>query len=147
MEPKKEARERYCLKQSDRIDLMSYLFKPGLSVPSHNTSNSGGVAILFSDFYSHFLSGGGNSEGQTFKSQSQSQSNFFVFLCVYAPTIATDRIGFLNTLDNSICSCECEDILLLGGDFNCTELTIARNHVEPNMPSHRHRVIELLLLN
>ena len=31
-------------------------------------------------------------------------------------------VVFLNTLDNVLCSCEAEEILLLGGDFNSTEL-------------------------
>lgn len=40
-------------------------------------------------------------------------------------------------------NCDSGEFLLLGGDFNCTELVIDRNHVEPHMPS-RKRLIEII---
>ncbi len=50
---------------------------------------------------------------------------------------------FLDTLSNVLCNCNPENSLLLGGDFNCTESILDRNHVEPHMPSQK-RLIQLL---
>ncbi len=36
---------------------------------------------------------------------------------------------FLDTLSNAIVNCSTEDVLILGGDFNCTEQLLDRNHV------------------
>ena len=49
---------------------------------------------------------------------------------------------FLNSLDNTLRGLDSQEFLLLGGDFNCTEKAMDRNHVEPHMPSRR-RLIEL----
>lgn len=32
-------------------------------------------------------------------------------------------------------NCCSEDFLFLGGDFNCTELNLDRNHIEPHLAS------------
>lgn len=50
---------------------------------------------------------------------------------------------FLNILDDLLKKCDSGEFLILGGDFNCTELVMDRNHVEPHMPSRR-RLIELI---
>ncbi len=53
---------------------------------------------------------------------------------------------FLDTLSNVLVNCSTEDVLILGGDFNCTEQLLDRNHVEPHMPSRR-RLIQLMSSN
>ena len=85
-------------------------------------------------------------KGRLLKVRAQFENIFFVFLCVYAPTTATGRMVFRTTLDKVLCSCDSEEMLFLGGDFNWTELTIDRNHVEPHMPSRR-RLIEVMHSN
>ena len=119
----------------------------GLSILSHNTSNSGGVAILFSRSFTPISYQAEEIvKGRLLKVRAQFENIFFVFLCVYAPTKATDRMVFLTTLNTVLSSCDPEDILLLGGDFNCTEQMIDRNHIEPHMPSRR-RLIEVMKSN
>ena len=115
----------------------------GLSVLSHNTSNSGGVAILFSRTFTPLSYQVEEiAKGRLLKVKAQFENHFFVFICVYAPTMAIDRMLFLNSLENALHGLDSQEFLLLGGDFNCTEKAIDRNHVEPHMPSRR-RLIEL----
>lgn len=58
-------------------------------------------------------------------------------------TATTDRIVFLDSLCLALQKCTNDDILILGGDFNCTEKHIDRNHLEPHMLS-RTRLIKLI---
>lgn len=119
----------------------------GLSILSHGTSNSGGVAILFSKPFipiTHQVDE--IIKGRLLKVRAQFENHFFVFICIYAPTMATDRMLFLNTMGNVIGNCCPNDIVILGGDFNCTAQNIDRNHVEPHMPSRR-RLIEIMKTN
>ena len=59
-----------------------------------------------------------------------------MFLNVYTPTNAVDRIAFLNILSDCVKNCEDDGFMFLGGDFNCTENpTLDRNHPEPHPPS------------
>src|SRR4029434_4042812 len=110
---------------------------------SHNTSNSGGVAILFSRTFTPLsFQVEEIVKGRLLKVKAQFENHFFVFICVYAPTLAIDRMLFLNSLDNTLRGLDSQEFLLLGGDFNCTEKAMDRNHVEPHMPSRR-RLIEL----
>jgi len=57
-------------------------------------------------------------------------------LCLWA-NVSSRKIGvFRCTYSSSILQrCSTEEYLFLGGDFNCTEDNIDRNHVEPHMPS------------
>lgn len=114
----------------------------GLPIFSHNTSLSGGVAILFSK----------NSipisyeveevvKGRFLQIRAQFENAFYCFGCVYAPTNAVERLGFLNIVCKTVSNCNSEDLLLIGGDFNCTEFASDRNHVEPHMAS-RKRLIQ-----
>ncbi|KAK3548699.1 hypothetical protein QTP70_017249 [Hemibagrus guttatus] len=45
--------------------------------------------------------------------------------------------GFLDTLSNVIADCDTADILILGGDFNCTMDDLGRNHAEPHVASRK----------
>ncbi len=116
----------------------------GLSICIHNTSLSGGVAILFSK---NFIPVSYQVEeivkGRLLKIRAQFEDQFYVFLCIYIPTNAVERMGFLNILCKAISDCNTEDLFLIGGDFNCTENTSDRNHVEPHMAS-RKRLIQLI---
>lgn len=119
----------------------------GLSILSHNTSTSGGVAILFSRSFTPISYEVEEIiKGRLLKVRALFESHFLVFLCIYAPTSTTERMLFLDSLNDTLVKCNAEDVLLLGGDFNCTELSCDRNHLEPHMPSRR-RLIELINSN
>lgn len=53
---------------------------------------------------------------------------------------------FLDTLSNVLVNCSTEDVLILGGDFNCSDQLLDRNQVEHHMPSRR-RLIQLTSSN
>ncbi len=67
----------------------------GLSICSHNTSLSGGVAILFSK---NFIPVSYQIEeivkGRLLKIRAQFENQFYVFLCIYIPTNAVERMFF-----------------------------------------------------
>lgn len=42
--------------------------------------------------------------------------------------------------------CDNGEFLVLGGDFNCVERNIDRNHVEPHMASHR-KLVQMIEVN
>lgn len=66
-----------------------------------------------------------------------------LFLCVYVPTSGVERMLFLNNLNLILQNCSSEEFLFLGGDFNCTEQNLDRNHIEPHEPS-RKRLIQVI---
>jgi len=119
----------------------------GLSILSHLSSTSGGVAILFSkSFVPCSYQVEEILKGRLLKVRAQFENSFFVFISVYVPTRAIERMCFLDTLSHVLANCNTEDVLILGGDFNCMENLTDRNHVEPHMPS-RKRLIELMKSN
>lgn len=76
----------------------------GLSILSHSTSMSGGVAILFSK---SFIPTSFNVEeiikGRLLKVNAFYENKFcFVLICVYVPNTAIERMLFLNTLCNTL---------------------------------------------
>ena len=110
----------------------------GFSFLSHNTSVSGGVAVLFAKNFtpvSHEIEE--IVEGRLLKVRACFENLVFVFICVYAPTKAADRVLFLDTLSAAVSGCNSEEFLFVGGDFNCTENDVDRNHTEPHMLSRR----------
>lgn len=116
----------------------------GLSILSHKTNTSGGVAIIFSqNCIPSSYEVDECVKGRLLRVRAQFENSFFVFICVYAPTEGRERMLFLSTLDDVLKDCDPGDFLLLGGDYNCTELCIDRNHREPHMPS-RKRLIEFI---
>ncbi len=74
-------------------------------------------------------------KGRLLKIRAQVENHTFVFICAYAPT--SERIVFLHVLAETLEKCNGEEYLFLGGDFNCVESNIDRNHVEPHMPSRK----------
>lgn len=116
----------------------------GLPILSHNTSLSGGVAILFSrNFTPDTYQVDEIIKGRILKVRACFDKLFFVFICVYGPTACVERMLFLNSLCSALQDCDENDYVVLGGDFNCTESNLDRNHIEPHMPS-RNRLIQLL---
>lgn len=108
----------------------------GLSLLSHNSNVSGGVACLFSKSFTPISYEVVEViEGRLMKVRACFENYVFVFVCVYAPTTAAERVAFLETLSTVISGCNGDEYLFIGGDFNCTEQDIDRNHVEPHMLS------------
>lgn len=116
----------------------------GLALFSHNTSLSGGVAILFSkSFLPQSYVVEEIIKGRLLKVRAAFENDFFVFICIYSPTLAMERMCFLDKLSDVLSTCDSNDFLVLGGDFNCTADVLDRNHVEPHVAS-RKRLNELL---
>ncbi len=98
---------------------------------SHNTSLSGGVAILFAKSFSpHTYQVDDVVKGRLLKVRATFEKCTFVFICVYVPTSVVERMVFLNVLCSVMQKCSAEEYLFLGGDFNCTVSNLDRNHVE-----------------
>jgi len=71
----------------------------GVSVLSHNTSLSGGVAILFAKSFSPTSYQVDEVvKGRLLKVRAIFENYIFVFICVYIPTAQIERMLFLNTL-------------------------------------------------
>ncbi len=90
----------------------------GLSVLSHLTSTSGGVAILFSK---NCIPCSYQVEevikGRLLKVVAQFENCSFIFIFVYVPVNTLERMLFLDTLSNVLCNCNPDNSLLLGGGF------------------------------
>lgn len=72
----------------------------GVSILSHNTSRSGGVRILFPrSFCPISYSVDEIIGGRLLKVKAVFEDFVFVFICVYAPTSAMERISFLELLN------------------------------------------------
>lgn len=115
-----------------------------VAVLSHGTTLSGGVAILFAkSFTPQSYKVEEVIKGRLLKIRASFESTTVVFICVYIPTSAVERMLFLSTLCSVLQNVCIDEYLILGGDFNCTESSLDRNHVEPHLPS-RHRLVQLL---
>ncbi|KAL6456611.1 hypothetical protein MHYP_G00351550 [Metynnis hypsauchen] len=116
----------------------------GLVILSHNSTVSGGVGVLFSShFIPHSYTVDDILPGRLLTVRACYENETFVFICVYAPTVGVERMGFLDRLSTLISNCDFTDFLVLGGDFNCTADILDRNHLEPHAASCR-RLCELL---
>ncbi len=108
----------------------------GISVLSHNTTLSGGVGILFTKSFSPV----------SYQVDEIVKGRLLKIRAIFAPTSAMQRLVFLDALSSTLQTCSTEDYLFLGGDFNCTEKNIDRNHIEPHMPS-RERLTKMINVN
>ncbi|KAI4898271.1 hypothetical protein NFI96_030781 [Prochilodus magdalenae] len=84
--------------------------------------------------------------GRLLKVRACFENEVLVFICVYAPTVGTERLAFLDTLHSVVQNSDVNDLLVLGGDFNCTADDIDRSHMEPH-PASRRRLRELVVEN
>ncbi len=88
---------------------------------SHNTTLSGGVAILFAKTLIQFRTKLKSCKGRLLKVKAQVENYNFVFICVYVPNSTIERMVFLDALCSVLQNVSNDDDLFLGGDFNCTE--------------------------
>lgn len=62
---------------------------------------------------------------------------FFLFVNIYAPNSGADRVQFFTKLGNILKQQQDGDVIVLGGDWNCTlDFTQDRNGEEPHSQSH-----------
>ncbi|XDV54613.1 hypothetical protein PO909_022862 [Leuciscus waleckii] len=111
----------------------------GQIVPSHKSSISGGVAVLFSKFFfplscevEEVISGRFLKVKVTFEKVTM------VLLNLYAPRKGLERVIFFDKVDAVLKDLNPEDMLFLGGDFNCTANDkLDKNHIEPHAASQK----------
>lgn len=110
----------------------------GTVVLSHNSSTSAGVAILFArSFTPASYTVEEEVEGRLLKVKAIFENTTFMFVNTYTPVVAAERLLFLGELSDTLATCNTEDYLFLGGDFNSTVSDLDRNHAEPHMASRR----------
>ena len=116
--------------QADKIDWS--LWWQGRCVLSHGTDSSAGVAVLFKTTASAtVLSSYEVVRGR----QAEIHSSVFCFVNVYAPNHGAERVRFFNLLKNELRNYH-QDLLITGGDFNCTlDSTSDRTSEEPHPQS------------
>ncbi len=119
----------------------------GEVILSHNTTLSGGVGYLFSrGFTPTSLEVRHVVEGRCLLVRAHFEHFNVVFINIYAPNNGTERKHFFEKLNDILNSCDQEDYLFIGGDFNCTENEILdRNHAEPH-PVSQHTLRQLVSL-
>lgn len=107
----------------------------GEVILSHKSNTSGGVGIFFSaDFLPSSFSVEEVVPGRQLKLTAEFEK--IVFINVYAPSLSSERILFLDVLKDVLSNCSSEEYLFLGGDYNCTEDPVLdRNHPEPHAAS------------
>lgn len=90
----------------------------GLSILSHLNSTSSGVAILFSkSFVPVSYQVDEVIKGRLLKVDAQFEKYSFIFICVYVPVNALERMVFLDTLSNVLSNCDTDKVLFLGVGF------------------------------
>lgn len=65
------------------------------------------------------------------------EKSTLTLLNVYAPVNPGEQCIFLEKLASTLSGCASTDILIVGGDFNCTVDDLDRNHLEPNAQSRK----------
>ena len=60
-----------------------------------------------------------------------------VLMNLYLPNKGSERVLFLKKVDVVLKGLKPEELLFIGGDFNCTVNTLDRNHIEPSIASQK----------
>ncbi len=111
----------------------------GQIVLSHKYSISGGVAVLFSK---HFLPLSCEVDeiicGRFLKIKLTFEKTTIVLMNLYAPNKGLERVIFFKKVDAVLKGLNPEELLFVGGDFNCTANDkLDRNHIEPHAASQK----------
>lgn len=102
---------------------------------SHDTRNSAGVAILFSES-GNILKVEEIVKGRLLLTQIEYKGIEFVFVKVYAPNNGPERLEFFMGLRNVIEKYDDNACLILEGDWNCTiDFVVDRSGEEPHNKS------------
>lgn len=98
---------------------------------SHGTNLSAGVAFLISKRVKNdpdFLE---IIPGRLLRADITIDNNSFSFFNIYAPNIGNERSVFFGKLSEELLKCPQDNIVIIGGDFNCTvDHKLDRNHEE-----------------
>lgn len=118
----------------------------GQCVLSHGSNTSAGIALLFEpSLAADILLIEEIEKGRLLKVKARINDVVFTFINVYAPNIGSRRVLFFKRLKQTILNIDTEDILIVGGDFNCTvDFNNDRNAAEPHPPSSRELAAVLL---
>ncbi len=101
----------------------------GSVVLSHGTNLSAGVAILFSPHVSIQPDVVEIIPGRILRVDMVFGNTNFSFINVYAPNVGQESISFFKTLSDALLQCTQGNVVVLGGDFNCTVNSyLDRNH-------------------
>lgn len=108
----------------------------GVSVLSHGSNTSAGVAVLISGNNITMVSSDEFVPGRLLKVVAKIDEQEVVLINVYAPNGDREKIVFFNKLEEVVADCDSSRMVIVGGDFNCTEnFVIDRNHGEPHARS------------
>lgn len=123
---------------SDRENEAAWLAEwRGPCVLSHGSSTSAGVAILFKpSLGATILDIEEIEKGRLLKVRAKLGGTVFVFINIYAPNKGRERILIFTKLKQALLNIDNDDVVVVGGDFNCTiDFTMDRNNEEPNPQS------------
>uniref|UniRef100_A0A3P9LKP2 Reverse transcriptase domain-containing protein n=1 Tax=Oryzias latipes TaxID=8090 RepID=A0A3P9LKP2_ORYLA len=109
----------------------------GQSFFSHGTVFSAGVAVLFSPRLSfNILSVSEVAAGRFLAVRVELNGFNFCLINFYAPAEGAHRIPFFLTLEDFLKNCDPGDVIVMGGDWNCTlDFTLDRTGAEPHFQS------------
>lgn len=104
---------------------------------SHGSNLSAGVAILFSEFFKpDYFKVIDVFRGRILMVEANFKNNSFIFINIYAPNNAQDRSDMFTVLDKMLAGCGAQEIVIIGGDWNCTvDYKVDRNNLEPSPQS------------
>lgn len=104
---------------------------------SHGSNLSAGVAILFSEFFKpDYFKVIDVFRGRILTVEANFKNNSFIFINIYAPNNAQDRSDMFTVLDKMLAGCGAQEIVIIGGDWNCTvDYKVDRNNLEPSPQS------------
>ncbi len=108
----------------------------GNIIMSHGTNLSAGVAILFSACVCNQPVMFEIIPGRLLRVDIMVGQMEFSFFNVYAPNVGQERKIFFKKLSDALSQCPQDNIVVIGGDFNCTiNPDLDRNHDEPHPSS------------
>lgn len=97
------------------------LWWEGERILSHGTNVSAGVAVLFSPVLkTKILSEHEVVPGRLLAVRAEIRNLKFLFVNIYAPNIGEDRVQFFIKLEHFLKQQQDGDVIVLGGDWNCT---------------------------
>lgn len=100
---------------------------------SHGTNLSAGVAILFSSRIVNQPVMVEIMPGRILRVDITLGEIDYTFFNVYAPSVGQERVVFFGKLSDALLQCPQDNIVVMGGDFNCTiNQFLDRNHDEPH---------------
>jgi len=105
----------------------------GYAFLSHGTNLNAGVAMLFSSRIGNQPSMVEIMPGRILRVEITLGEIDYTFFNVYAPSVGQERVIFFGKLSDALLQCPQDNVVVMGGDFNCTiNAFLDRNHDEPH---------------